>query len=354
MHRVCASLFLSGVHSVRNSSVRLAVLLVISAFLLSKNVHAQKSVPPNQHLTRLREVLLSKKSGNISQIIELPDGSFLIRDSTYVPLTAQSVEHYSPFGRVVGRIGSYGSEPGRFNALKQIAYTEKSREVWIVDMLGRVSRFDSDGHFLNSSVIQAPTFHPYGIAIDEQHGRYYLTGCVALHFYLDLGCKMIHEYELGTDKFIRSFMENEKIAVDRKYFSVEDYVATTGPTGLYAMDAPVRKFYKITSQGNVTSYDIPSKVLGTLPVIDPTQPAEITTKGQYLLESLLANDKFVVISANVRDADSHLLEIFTLQGQPVALDVPTTGSLIGESPRGTFWFSEKHGERYVIAEYAVQ
>src|SRR6476619_7361711 len=73
----------------------------------------EKSSPPSFHLKLVRVLELAKPSGNVDQLIPLPDGGFLTRDSTYNPLQSQVVEVYGPSGNLISNIGSYGQEPGQ-------------------------------------------------------------------------------------------------------------------------------------------------------------------------------------------------------------------------------------------------
>ena len=327
--------------------------IVSVAFILwSAAAFAQKQPEKGFHLKLVRSVELAKPQGNVDQLIELPSGELLVRDSTYNPLEAQAVEIYGSSGALVRKIGSYGQEPGHYYALKEIAFSRRQNTVWIADMMGRVSRFELSGKFLDSVLIQKPGFHPYGIALDEDHGRYYLTGCVALQFYLDLGCKMVHEYEIATNKYIGSFAENDPDAVKLKYFSVEDYQVSVTPSGLYAIDAPMRKFWRILPDRKVESFNVPGKALTEIPALDPTRPGPQLAQGQYLFQSISVDTRAVVISAAVKGGTNYLLEVFSLQGKPIALDITPPGRLLGKSDRGTLWFGQRHGTKFQIAEYS--
>lgn len=316
-------------------------------------VLGQKQSESHFHLKLVRKLELSKPSGNVDQLIPLPDGGFLIRDSTSTPLQSQAVEVYGPAGNLVRKIGSFGQQVGQYYALKELAYSARQNTVWVVDMFGRVSRFDLSGKFLDSTLIQKPGFHPYGIALNEEKGHYYLTGCVALRFYLDLGCKMVHEYEIATHKYIRSFAENDPEAVKRKYFGIEDYQVSVGPSGLYAIDAPMRKFWKMLPEEKVEVFQIPGKGLGAeIPAIDPKKSAAELAKGQYLFETIVAGRRAVVISAGMKGSQKYLLEVFSPSGTPIALDVSAPGRLLGQSPHGTLWFGERRGAKFHLAEYS--
>jgi hypothetical protein len=314
---------------------------------------AEKSTAPSFHLKLVRVLELAKPSGNIDQLIPLSDGGFLTRDSTYNPLQSQVVEVYGPSGTLIRKIGSYGQEPGHYYALKEIAFSYQHNVVWIVDMLGRISRFSLSGKFLDSVLIQKPGFHPYGIALDEEQGRYYLTGCVALKFYLSDGCRMVHEYEIATDKYVRSLAENDPDAVKRQYFSIEDYQLTAASSGLYAIDAPMRKFWKIVPNRGVEAFPILGKQLGgDIPELDPRKPAAEIARGQYLFENVFADDHVVILSAGVKGGNKYLLEVFTANGKPIAQDVDAPGRLIGKSKHRTLWFGERRGDKFRLAEYS--
>jgi len=332
---------------------KILYLAWLVATFSSGTMVAQKNTAPSFHLKLVRVLELAKPSGNIDQLIPLPDGGFLTRDSTYNPLQSQVVEVYGPSGNLIRKIGSYGQEPGHYYALKEIAFSYQHNVVWVVDMLGRISRFNLSGKFLDSVLIQKPGFHPYGIALNEDQGRYYLTGCVALKFYLNDGCKMVHEYDSSTDKYLRSLAENDPDAVKREYFSVEDYQLTAAPSGLYAVDAPMRKFWKIVPNRGIEAFPVLGKQLGgDIPELDPRKPAAEIARGQYLFENIFADDRLVIISAGVKGGGKYLLEVLSANGKPIALDVNSPGRLIGKSRYRTLWFGERQGDKFRLAEYS--
>ncbi|HEV3038573.1 MAG TPA: 6-bladed beta-propeller [Candidatus Angelobacter sp.] len=332
---------------------KMLCFFLLAIACLSAMMLAQSKSGLSFHLKLLRTINLAKPSGNVDQLIPLPDQGFLIRDSTYNPLQSQAVEIYEPSGNLVRKIGSYGQEPGHYAALKEIAYSTRQNAIWVVDMLGRVSRFDLSGKFLDSMLVQKPGFHPYGIALNEEQGRYYLTGCVALQFYLNHGCKMVHEYEFSTNKYLRSVAENDPDAVKNRYFSIEDYQLAVASSGLYAVDAPMRKFWRIVPGQKTEAFLVSGKALkGDIPQLDPKLPAAEIARGQYLFENIFADDNTVVISASLKGSNKYLLEVLSATGKPIALDVNSPGRLIGKSSHRTLWFGERRGDKFQLAEYS--
>src|SRR5437763_9675257 len=75
-----------------------AILVFVS--LLAAGVTPQKAVSSKSfHLQSRRQIQLNKSSGEIDQVIELPDGNIMVRDSTFKPLEAQAVEIYGSDGK---------------------------------------------------------------------------------------------------------------------------------------------------------------------------------------------------------------------------------------------------------------
>lgn len=117
-----------------------AILVGFLALIPGKLVSASPSGSQAPVAAR-RSLSIGKRGGNIDQLIELPDGRFLVRDSGAGSLGRQSVELYSREGRLLRAIGSIGQSPGSYYALKSIAFDPQTGSVWIADMVGRISQF---------------------------------------------------------------------------------------------------------------------------------------------------------------------------------------------------------------------
>jgi hypothetical protein len=326
----------------------LALFLICCAMFVPGSNNSPSS---GFHLKPVRTVDLNKSKGQVDQFIELPDGSFLLRDSTFNPLELQSVELYDRGGHFVKKIGSFGQEPGHYFALQNVAYSQRSKLIWITDRLGRVSRFDLSGKLVDSVLIQKPGYHPYDLALDEERNRYYLTGCVAIHFYLDLGCKIVHEYELSSNQYIGSFLETDPDAVAKKYFGIENYQIAVAPSGsIYAIDSPMQKFWRISLERHVESFPIASKAVQAIPALDPSKDNSSLGDNNYLFDKIVAEKQTVILAAYKKATDSCLLEVFSADGKPVALDVTAPGRLLGDSSSGTLWFVQRTGGGFRILE----
>lgn len=318
-----------------------------------KKPDAPHNPAPGLHLKLIRTIDLNKSKGQIDELVELPDGGFLVRDSTFDPLQSQSVEVYSHSGTLLRTIGRFGKEPGRYYALNKIAFSRRHNVVWVGDMMGRISRFDLSGRLIDTVLLQKPGYHPDDIVLDEERDRYYVTGCVALHFYLDLGCQIVHEYELSTNKYIRSFLETDPEAVAKKYFGIENYQIGVAPAGqLYAIDSPIPKLWKIVPGSKVESFPVPSKVIERIPELDPTKDNSNVGAQHYLLHKLVVANRTVILSASKKGPDGNFLEVFSFDGRPIALDVPAPGLLLGKSPRDTLWFAQRSPSGFRVAEYS--
>jgi hypothetical protein len=328
-----------------------ASLLVLCSSLPSSP--AQKhSQPAAFHLKLVRSIDLHKPKGAVDQLVELPGGGFIVRDSETPDFKNQAVEIYKTTGTLERKIGSYGLAPGRYRALMDVVFSTRTNSIWLVDGMGRLSLFDLNGNLLDSVMLQKPGFHPYSIAFDQRRGHYYVTGCVALHFYLDMGCTMIHEYDTNTKTFLGSFAENDRNAVANKYFALENYKLDVTSSAIYAIDAPIRKLWIISPDHKIESHPIVSKVIRDIPVIDPSKPGPEIGRGQWLFDKIIASQRAVVISASLKGEDKYLLEIYTPKGESIASDITPPGRLIGRSPRGTLWFGYRNGAIFRLEEYS--
>ena len=97
-------------------AARSVVLLLCLACFGVTEYRPSQSKTVGLHLRLIRSIDLNKSKGQVDQLIELPDGSLLVRDSTLEPLDAQSVELYDRSGNLIRKIGSFGQEPGHYNA----------------------------------------------------------------------------------------------------------------------------------------------------------------------------------------------------------------------------------------------
>ena len=314
---------------------RVMVLYIFTLFggvLYSADPKSPIPASPRR-LTLVRTIRLDKTEGGVHQVLELADGRFAIRDSTFKPLRAQKLEIYSKTGQRLANIGSYGEKPGSYMALKDVAFD--GDRLWVVNMMGRISQFDLQGRFVDSQLLQKPTYHPFSAAVDRQRNRYFITGCLALHIYLDLGCRLVHEYDLSTRRYIRSFLETDPDAVTRKYFGVEDYHIDVDPANgvVYFVDGPIAKLWSIQPSGSVKSTVIESDALGRIPQLDPTKQSDETLKRYYILDRVLVCGNVVLASAAKQGSDKYLLEVFQTGGSQILVDYPAPGRWSG-GPQG--------------------
>src|SRR5687767_11509715 len=95
----------------------------------------------NTSLSILSNVILIKTAGDLDQVVPLPAGGFLVRDTDLLEQQRQALEVYDASGRLSRKIGKFGPRPGSFQALKSVAVAGNGT-IWVADLLGRLSFFD--------------------------------------------------------------------------------------------------------------------------------------------------------------------------------------------------------------------
>ena len=290
-------------------------------------------------LVQVSSIVLDKKTGSVDQIVEFGSGGFLTRDSTLTPLSSQSVETFDDKGKPLHKIGRFGDTPGTYYALRSIGVSREDGLIWVLDMKGRLSRFDANGALKSTMVIQVPGYNPQAMVIDGERGSFYLTGCVPQKVYLDLGCLLVHQYDRAKDRFKRSFLDTEPMAVKRHYLSIEDYQVDVAADGaVFAIDAPIRKVWKIDpGSGAVESRPMNSKLFEEIPELDPTLP-QGPSAAYHLAERIFVTGSHVVVSVRKPKSAGYVLEVFDIAGRQTAMDLPSPGRLVGKSTGGGLWF----------------
>jgi len=321
------------------------------------NLEAAESVDKKPEgtfpFTKGRTVTIHKQKGGLDEAIELPSGQFLIRDSNFKQLFEQAVELYSPQGKCERKIGSHGLAAGQYYAVKKLGFSREKQLIWVTDMQGRLTWFDLSGRLVNSMLLQKPGYRAFDLAVDEEHGVFYLTGCVAKNFYLDQGCYLIHQYNLATDAHQKSILETDPEAVQKNLLGIEDYLVDVDSGGLlYAVDAPIRKWWRIDPvKWSVDEFAIRSKAMTPIAPLDPTQANTNVAQRNYMIERVLATPRGVLLSVRRPDDSGYLLEIFALDGRQSGVDVRAPGRLAGRSSNGGLWFSRKTASGYELTEY---
>src|SRR6266850_5516325 len=184
---------------------KVAFVLVVSATLPSLSPQSKKSV----EFRVVNRIVLEPKKGELMQVVAVPSGGYVGRwrdpDDHYRP----SIERYDAAGKRKLSIGSFGSGPGHYSILMDMALDDKS-VLWAGDNgQKRISRFSLDGQVLDSILVQNPGFAAHAILFFPAMNRYYLAGCLP-HLGLILnGCTLVHEYSYDTHRHLRSFLETD-------------------------------------------------------------------------------------------------------------------------------------------------
>jgi sugar lactone lactonase YvrE len=309
-------------------------------------------------LTPIRSVTLQKSAGQVDQVVSTPDGGLIVRDSDYRREDTQAIERYDPAGRLERTIGRFGRAPGEYYRLKQIELDDQ-RRLWVVDVMGRLSRFDADGRLLGTQLIPRPGYQPTSLALDPARGVFYLGGCLPTRTYLDLGCDLVHRYRLEDGKYERSYLATDQEALSKHLLALEDYLVAVAPDGsLYAADAPLARVYKIDPESAATEvFPLPVDGMdppGLLPG-SGIAASEAAYREAHLIERLavVAGLVFVSIRAPLDQGGHRLVALDTRGGTPRALEAAPQGRLVGTSSRGTLYFSRRGDGGFEIVEYRL-
>lgn len=326
----------------------LVLLVVLSSF-------AYGQTPSRVTLNRVATRPINKPSGRIDQVVALPDGGFVIRDSGYSNESTQAIEVYDREGRFRKKIGTFGRLPGQYYRLKAIALAADAT-IWAADVAGRVTRFDQDGQVVSTKLIQNPGYQLFGLALDEARGVFYLSGCLPKRIYLDLGCHLIHKYSLNNGDYQRSFLDTDPEALEKHLLSLEDYhLDIDGRSQIWAADGPIRKVFRVDpATGQTQSFSLTSRVATPIVAINPTQrlgPA--VYENSILIDRVLVIGGFVVVSIGQLKTAKYFLQVFSADGQQIAMDLNSPGRLVGKTQNNRLFFATSTPRGFEIAEYGV-
>lgn len=304
----------------------------------------------------VRQWMLDKTSGRIDEALLLADGRFAIRDANFAEETTQAIEIFDSKGAFVRKIGKFGRGSGEYYRLKDIDSLPDSSIV-AVDVLSRITWFSISGEVLRTKLIQEPGYYPSEIQIDDRLGRLFVSGCKAQNYYLDQGCMLLHLYEGDDYHYSRSFWETESEAVEKRYFSLEDYFIDLDPKGrIVACDAPIPRLFRIDSDsGRVEAFPLVSDLMTPVAPLDPTN-SEATARiyrSSYLIRKVVATADFIVVSLACREKNDSRLAVFDTDGHQIGMDIPVAGLLVGKTPSGTLLIATPSDGRFKLWEGKV-
>ena len=302
-------------------------------------------------ISSIRTVLLIKSVGDVDQAVPIA-GGFLVRDTDLLKQQRQSLEVFDTSGRLTRTIGKFGRRPGSFQALKSVA-VEGNGTIWAADLLGRLSFFDSQGRLLGTKLVQEPGFQVDGLALDEARGLAYLSGCLPIKVYVELGCKTIHQYRLKDKKYLRSFHDNDAELRERDLLSFSDNHLDVDAQGIvWTVDAPILKLSRVDPRtGAVQRFPIRSAI--AKPILKPKEGADLNAlmDDSFLLDRVLVAGGNVVVSIRGPKGTGWHLAVFDLHGRQEAADLKSPGMLVGKARDGELLFSRpaKGGYELVVA-----
>lgn len=305
----------------------------------------------------LRRVHLSKSTGDIDQVVPLPSGGLLVRDTDLLVQQRQTLEVYDGSGRFARKIGKFGPAPGSYQALKSIAVA-RDGTIWVADLLGRISFFEPQGRLLGTKLIQEPGLQVEGIALDEARGFFYLSGCLPTRTYVELGCRTIHQYRMKDKKYLRSFHENDPDIQQKNLLSFSDNQLDVDSQGIvWAVDAPVMKLSRIDPRtGQVQRFPVRSAVAKAVQKLNLDAGAEALNTlhdKSYLLDRVLVAGGQVVVSIRNPKGIGWLLATFDPQGRQLTMDLKAPGMPVGKTKDGHLLFASPAKGGFELAESAL-
>jgi hypothetical protein len=308
-------------------------------------------------LVRLSSTTIAKERGWVDQVVLLPDGGFLVRDSGDDDPQAMAIQVFDRQGHYIRAIGSPGNSPGQYYALASISMG-RDGTVWAADASGRVTRFSQDGRVLRSTLMQNPTLNVWGLALDEARGVVYLSGCIPTKTYLDLGCHLVHQYGLADMSFKRSYLDTDPAAIQNHLFSLERYHIDVDAAGrVWAVDSALLELYRIDPlTGRTISAAISSRLAKPLQALNPQDPwdaKKAVRDGSYMVDRVMVAGSRVVVSIKRPNGAGYLLSIFTLDGHQVAQDVESAAKLVGKTSAGRLYFANRSSNGFEISQYEV-
>ncbi len=302
-----------------------------------------------------RQALLREPPERVDEVITALGAGTLVRSSDFWHPEKQSVQFFDEQGRVARRIGSFSPSPGGFFRLKDIALTADGT-VWVADVIGRLSFFRATGQLLGTMLVQNPGYQVDGLAIDEARGVFYLSGCLPTSVYVDKGCSLIHQYRLADRTYLRSFLATDPEALSKNLVGLQDVAVALDAHGrVFAADAPVLKLNRIEPDtGRVRTFPIASRRIQPVGRIElSSAAARAAYRDAYLIDRVAVAGEHVVVSVRRPAAAGYLLAVFTLDGEQVAVDLPSPGQLVGKTPAGELLFGAKIPEGYEVGRYRL-
>ncbi len=336
-------------------SLRFAALVLV--LLTAVSAAAEEVASSRVTLERVSSVTLEKTEGRVDQVLPVPAGGYLTRDYDWTRAQTQAIELFDAAGKRVRKIGEFGRGPGTYFRLKEIALGEDGK-IWVADVQGRLSFFDLNGKFIDSLLIQLPGYRVRGVALDEERGRFYLTGCLPLEVYLNDGCQLVHQYNMANRLYEQSFVETDAEALEKSLLPLEDYRLDVGPEGkVFFTDAPLMKLFRADPTSlAVDVFPIRSEVVpprGALLPGGTIEENQQASNSSFLIDRVLVSGEHVLLSIRKPFAGGFLLQVFDVHGTQLGVDLDSSGQLVGEAAAGQFLFATKK-EAFEVATYELK
>jgi hypothetical protein len=305
-------------------------------------------------LTTIRVLDLRGEVPQIDQVVPLPEGGFVARDSDFESQERQGVFLYDSRGAFLKRIAGYGLQPGQFNRLMSVAVDNKGN-IWAANaMPARVARFSSAGKLLGSNLVPNLAMI-FSLGLDPPRNALYVGGFLPLHIRLDKTCLLVHQYAMSGVKYRESFVRTDPDVLSKHQTSLEYETLDVDKYGrVWAADAPVMKLWCVDPKTKRQEfYKIISHVAAPPGLTDPfagTEYLRALARNASLIRCVLALNPFVVVALNRPNTKRQVLEIFDMSGGQVGVDIEPPGRLVGKTGNGHALFLRKNGKAAELVE----
>ncbi len=303
---------------------------------------------PVLNLQVAKTTVLSKKdSAELMGAIVIPQNGLLVWDLnlTKRPPDAQ-IQLYGNDGNLIRQIGESGRGPGKYSILQGVSIDHKN-VVWVADAgQRRISRFGLDGALLGSDIIMNPTLSADSILLRPEQDKKYIGGCLAKDGMPMKGCLgLVHEYELNSGKFLRSFISTteDEQRIERQYVRLQQVlIDSETPAAIYVSDRASNGFW-ILDIPSGTSHFI--KIPG-LPILPDMNEVTEARKAWDTLQTIshifqIKGDIYIGLRTPTTKSISTQVLKFTSKGHFLARTGSSPGMLVGKTRTGNLLFARK-------------
>ena len=245
--------------------------------------------------------------------------------------------------RLYGRTGEFLRSLDDLGAAESMALDADSR-LWLPELRQRrLSLYSLQGSLLDTVVIKKPSFAIHTIAFGPGSDRYFLGGCLPTGAMVTEGCRLVHEYDGRTNRYLRSFLSTTEEYPnwrDRNYLRLlSPQFDSLDSRRLYVTDVPARGFWIIDLEtGRTSKVTVGTKILPEVPgIVDAEQGAKLYHQLDTI-SRLCDTGDFIVLGIRRGVMPGSALVVFDHGGRFLARIDTTPGTLVGRTLEGNLLF----------------